>query len=42
VYFEKAFDRVLTELIRCAMRKFGVEEYLVSAVMSMYTGAKQL
>jgi len=22
------------------MRKFGVEEWLVSAVMSMYTGAK--
>jgi len=37
---EKAFDRVLREVIRWAMRKLGVEEWLVSAVMSMYTGAK--
>jgi len=27
-------------VIRCAMRKLGVEEWLVSAVTSMYTGAK--
>jgi len=45
VYFsfvdlEKAFDRVPREVIRWAMRKLGVEEWLVSAVMSMYTGAK--
>jgi len=28
------------EVISGAMRKLGVEEWLVSAVMSMYTGAK--
>ena len=37
---EKAFDRVPREVIRWAMHKLGVEEWLVSAVMSMYTGAK--
>jgi len=37
---EKAFDRVPKEVISWAMRKLGVEEWLVSAVMSMYTGAK--
>jgi len=37
---EKAFDSVSREVIRWAMRKLGVEEWLVSAVMSMYTGAK--
>ena len=42
VDLEKAFDRVPREVIRWAMRKLGVEEWLVSAVMSMYTGAKQL
>jgi len=40
VDFEKAFDGVPREVIRWAMRKLGVEEWLVSAVMSMYTGAK--
>jgi len=40
VDLEKAFDRVLTEVIRWAMHKLGVEEWLVSAVMSTYTGAK--
>jgi len=41
----KSFHTVPKEVIRWAMRKFGVEEllvFLVSAVMSMYTGAKQL
>ena len=42
VDLEKAFDRVPREVIRSAMRKFGVEEWLVSAVMSMYTGAKMV
>ena len=28
------------EVIISAMRKLGVEEWLVSAVMSMYSGAK--
>jgi len=37
---EKAFDRVPREVISWAMRKLGVEEWLVLAVMSMYTGAK--
>jgi len=40
VDLEKAFDRVPREVISSAMRKLGVEEWLVSAVMSMYTGAK--
>jgi len=40
VNLEKAFDRVPTEVIQWAMRKLGVKEWLVSAVMSMYTGAK--
>ena len=37
---EKAFDRVPREVISRAMRKLGVEEWLILAVMSMYTGAK--
>ena len=37
VDLEKAFDRVPREVISWAMRKLGVEEWLVSAVMSMYT-----
>ena len=37
---EKAFVRVLREVIRWAMHKLGVEEWLMSGVMSMYTGAK--
>jgi len=40
VDLEKAFYRVPREVLRWAMRKFRVEEWLVSAVMSMYTGAK--
>jgi len=28
------------EVVRWAMRKLGVEEWLVLAVMSVYTGAK--
>jgi len=40
VHLEKAFDRSPREAIRWAMHKLGVEEWLVSAVMSMYTGAK--
>ena len=37
---EKAFDRVPREVISWAMRKLRVKEWLVLAVMSMYTGAK--
>jgi len=40
VDLEKAFDRVPRKVIQWAMRKLGVEEWLVSAVMYMYTGAK--
>jgi len=40
VDLEKAFDRVPREVISWAMCKLGVEEWLVSAVMTMYTGAK--
>ena len=40
VDLEKAFDRVPREVISWVMRKLGVEEWLVSAVMSMYAGAK--
>jgi len=40
VDLEKAFDRVPREVISWAMRKLVFEEWLVSAVMSMYTGAK--
>jgi len=40
VDLEKAFDRVLREVISWAMRKLGVEEWLVSTVMSMNSGAK--
>ena len=40
VDLEKAFDRVPREVISWAMRKLGVEEWLASAAMSMYTGAK--
>jgi len=40
VDLEKAFDRVPRKVISWAMHKLRVEEWLVSAVMSMYTGAK--
>jgi len=40
VDLEKAFDRVPKEVISWAMRKLGVEEWLVSAVMSMHSDAK--
>jgi len=40
VDLEKAFDRVPRQVIRWAMRKLGAEEWLISTVMSMYTGAK--
>jgi len=40
VDLEKACDRVLREVIRWAMYKLRVAEWLVPAVMSMYIGAK--
>jgi len=42
VDLEKTFGMVPREVIRWAMRKLGVEEWLVSAVMSMYTVQKRL
>ena len=39
-YLEKAFDRVPHEVTRWALRMSGVDEWLVSAVMSMYEAAK--
>jgi len=40
VDLEKAFDRVPREVTRRALRKAGVEEWLVNAVMAMYEGAQ--
>jgi len=40
VDLEKAFDRVPREVRRWSMHKLRVEEWSVSAVMSMYIGAK--
>jgi len=37
---QKGFDRVPRQMISSAMHKLGVEECLVLAVMSMYSGAK--
>ena len=37
VDLEKASDRVPREVIKWAMRKLGVGEWLIAAVMSMYT-----
>jgi len=42
VGLEKAFDRVPREVIGPTMSKLGVEEWLLLAVMSMYTGAKRV
>ena len=36
----KDFDRVPREVISWVMHKLGVEEWLVSAVMFIYAGAK--
>ena len=40
VDLEKAFDRVPREVVKWAMRKLGVEEWLVSVVMVMYERAR--
>ena len=40
VDLEKAFDRVLRKVVEWAMRKLGVEEWLVRAVMAMYKHAR--
>src|SRR5664279_1736007 len=38
VDFEKAFDRVPTEVVWWALRRLGVEEWLVTIIKVMYTG----
>ena len=40
VDLEKAFDRVQRKVVEWAMRKLGVEEWLVRAVMAMYKHAR--
>src|SRR5260221_11755091 len=40
VDLEKVLDRVPREVMRWALRKSGVDEWLVSTVMSMYDGAR--
>jgi hypothetical protein len=40
VDLDKAFDRVPREVIRWALRKKGVNENLVEAVMRLYDGAR--
>jgi len=40
VDLEKAFDGVPREVMRWAMHKLGVEEWLVSSVTSVYTGQR--
>jgi len=40
VDLENTFDRVSREVTRCPIRKAGVEEWLVNAVMVMYEGAQ--
>ena len=37
---EKAVDRVPRKVMECAMRKKGLSEVMVQAVMSLYDGAK--
>ena len=40
VDMEKAFDRVPRKVMELAMRKNGLSEVMVRAVMSLYDGAK--
>ena len=37
---EKAFDRVPRKVIWCALRKLGVEEWIVLLVQGMYANAQ--
>ena len=36
---DKAFDRVPREVVRWALRKLGVDEWLIRTVMALYTEA---
>jgi len=38
---EKGFDRVPREVTRWALRKAGVDEWLVKVVMAMFEGAQK-
>ena len=40
VDLEKAFDRVPREVLWWAMRKVGVEEWLIRLVQTMYSNAR--
>lgn len=40
VDLEKAFDRVPREVVKWAMRKLGIEEWLVRVIMVMYESAR--
>ena len=40
VHLEKAFDRVQRKVVEWAMRRKGISVTLVTAVMSLYKGAK--
>ena len=40
VDLEKAFDRVPRKVLEWAMRKRGIPEVMVKAVVSLYEGAK--
>ena len=40
VDLEKAFDRVLNKVLEWAIRKKGIPEVMVRAMMSLYEGAK--
>ena len=37
---EKAFDRVMKEVVWWALRKLGIKEWLVKGVMTMYANAR--
>ena len=39
VNLEKAFGRVPREMVRWALRKLGVDEWLIRTVMALYTEA---
>ena len=39
VDLEKAFDRVSREVVRWALRKLGVDEWLIRTVMALYSEA---